>query len=187
MGTSSSPILFSSFSGSWKGIVIAGSPQVSLFKFAIVESVDVSTHPSRNGALEISHSSVTIRNCIFKNNKSTNGGAVSLDGSQSLITNCLFVNNYAVAFGGALLSLASSNQIINNTFLNNFCVNYGGGVVLAMPVLDEVQNNIFFMNRSGSGDPRIDDDDDPVGGREVRRQGLDRGCAAGADGLPARV
>ena len=155
MGALSNPILFSAFSGTWKGVVISRSSEVSYFQFAIVENVDVSVDVDRNGAVEVVNSSVTITNSIFRNNKANNGGAISLDRSQSLVTNCLFVNNYSTTFGGALLSSQSSDRIINNTFFKNASLNYGGGLVLATPVLDEVQNNIFFMNANRSGDPRI--------------------------------
>ena len=34
-------------------------------------------------------------------------------------------------------------------------MNYGGGIVIIDPVNEEIQNNIFFDNRSYLGDPRI--------------------------------
>ncbi len=55
------------------------------------------------GAIQISNASVTIRNCIFKNNKArTYGGAISINASPlASIENCTFIGNRADA-GGAI-------------------------------------------------------------------------------------
>ena len=154
-GTLSAPILFTSYSERWKGIIISNSSEVSSFQFAIVESVDVSGDFDRNGAVEISNSIIIAANSIFRGNRAVNGGAISIDQSQSVISNCFFLDNYASTFAGAVLSSQSSNRIINNTFFKNSSFNYGGGLVLSSPVFDEVQNNIFYMNTNSLGDPRV--------------------------------
>ena len=110
---------------------------------------------ARNGAVEIRGTSVVIRNSTFRNNRSNNGGALFVDQSQSLITNNLFTDNHAAGFGGAMLSSSSSNRIINNTFSGNTSANFAGGLLLVSPLLDSVQNNIFYANTSATGDPRI--------------------------------
>ena len=156
-GSQWSHILLLPFSESWNGIIIKSSSLASTFHFVEIQGVDATTiyDTTRNGALHISDADVTISNCIFKNNKSFSGGAVSLRRSNSLVTNNIFYNNLAAAYGGAILSSESSNKIINNTFYKNEGFNYGGALVLLSPVLDEVQNNIFYKNTCRGGDPRI--------------------------------
>lgn len=156
-GTMSAPILFSSFRNTWKGIQITNSSSMSILEFAILENADVTTDStfSRNSAFEVVGASVTIKNSIFKNNRSINGGAIHFEQAQSLITNNIITNNLALTFGGAAVSSNSSCNFVNNTFFNNSSVNYGGALVLISPVFDLVQNNIFFMNTGQTGDPRI--------------------------------
>ena len=157
LGSQSSPILFSAKEQYWKGIIIKASSKPSVLQFVIVEDVDLAnTYDStQNGAVDISGANVTISNSIFRNNKSNSGGAISVMHSNSVITNNIFYNNYAVVYGGAILSSESSNKIINNTFYKNTGFNYGGALVLLKPVLEDVQNNIFYQNTCRSGDPRI--------------------------------
>jgi hypothetical protein len=156
-GSVSQPILFSSKNLSWKGIEITESSLQSVIQFTIIENIDVTmmSDTIRNSAVEIVKANVEIRNSIFRKNRSNNGGALVIDQSQSLITNNIFIDNYAVGFGGAMLSSSSSNKIMNNTFYNNESNNDAGGLLLYSPVLDNIQNNIFFENYCKTGDPRI--------------------------------
>jgi hypothetical protein len=156
-GSLANPIFLSSKNQYWKGIIITPSPQNSILQCVVVENIDLTVvyDTTRNGSVDISGANVTISNSIFQNNKANNGGAISLFQSSSSITNNIFYNNYAAGFGGALLSGTSSNKIINNTFYKNDGLNYGGAIVLLSPILEEVQNNIFYQNKCGSGDPRI--------------------------------
>ncbi len=157
IGNSTNQILLTSKNASWKGILISGTNIQSILKFVIIENVDVTIpyNTIRDGAVEVSAANIVIQNSIFRNNKSNNGGALVIDQSQSIITNNLFINNSAVGFGGAFLSSSSSNIIVNNTFYKNTSYNYAGGLLLLSPVLDSVQNNIFYANTSRTGDPRI--------------------------------
>ena len=157
IGNPSQQILFTSKNTSWKGIQIIGTGNQSILQFVIVENIDVTTlyNTTRDGAIEIINADVVITNSLFRNNKSNNGGALVIDQSESLILNNIFFNNYAVGYGGALLSSSSSNKIINNTFYKNVSYNYAGGLLLLSPILDSVQNNIFYENTCTTGDPRI--------------------------------
>ena len=157
LGSKSSPILFSAKDQYWKGIIIKTSLKPSVLQFVVVEDVDLANtnDTTQNGAVDISGANVTISNSIFRNNKSNNGGAISIMHSNSILTNNIFYNNYAVVYGGAILSSESSNKIINNTFYKNTGFNYGGALVLLKPVLEDVQNNIFYQNICRSGDSRI--------------------------------
>ncbi len=151
------PILLSSFDLFWKGIQIRNSPDTSLLQFTTLEYAQLSAANDydRDGALEIVNASVTIRNSIFRYNKGNNGGAISLNQSQSLITNNVFYNNYGNSSTGAIVSSASSNRIINNAFYNNYGFNYGISLVIASPVFDQIQNNIFHRNSSRALDSGI--------------------------------
>ena len=149
-------ILFTAYSGKWKGIKVYNSNQNSLFQFCIFEKMFVDLQDSSQfGGLEINSSTATIQNCVFRYNSSTHGGGLSLLYDSSLVSNNIFRENEGVAFGGAMLALQSSARIINNTFFENFSTNYGGGLVLVDPVYMDIQNNIFYQNSSGSGDQRI--------------------------------
>lgn len=157
LGSKLNPIIFSAKNNYWNGMIFKVSAQLSTLQFVVVENVDLTmkSDTSRNGAIDISNADVAIRNSIFRNNKSNNGGAISVIQSNSLITNNIFFNNSASVYGGAILSMESSNKIINNTFYKNGSYNYGGALVLVSPIFEEVQNNIFYQNSCGSGDPRI--------------------------------
>jgi hypothetical protein len=157
IGNSTQKILLTSKNVSWKGIQISETNTQSIIQFVIIENIDVTIpyDTIRSGAMEITNANLVIRNSIFRNNKSNDGGALIIDRSQSIITNNLFINNYAVTFGGAVISSASSNKIINNTFYGNRTTNYAGGLVLLSPVLDSVQNNIFYANTNATGNPGI--------------------------------
>lgn len=156
-GSKSNPILFSSKDKYWNGMIFKASSQTSTLQFVVVENVDltIKSDTSRNGAIDISHADVTIRNSIFRNNRSNNGGAIAINQSNSIISNNIFYNNYASVYGGAILSMESASKIINNTFYKNRSYNYGGALVLVSPMFEEVQNNIFYQNSCGSGDTRI--------------------------------
>jgi hypothetical protein len=157
LGSQSSPILLSAKDQYWNGIIITASSQSSILQFVIVEDVDLTIiyDTTRNGAIDISGANATISNSIFRNNKSNNGGAISIIQSNSIVANNIFYNNFAVVMGGAILTSESSNKIINNTFYKNEGYNYGGALVLLTPILEEVQNNIFYQNTCRGGDPRI--------------------------------
>lgn len=156
-GSNEKVIRFGAFDSKWQGIKIINSPLTSIFAFCIIEDVEIEQNdPSDFGALEINESSVTVRNCIFRNNFSMHGGGISLLGDNALIANNIFRDNSAVAFGGAIVAVESSAKIINNTIYHNNSFNVGGGLVIFDPVNLEVQNNIFFENSAVTGDPRIE-------------------------------
>ncbi|MEJ2636920.1 MAG: right-handed parallel beta-helix repeat-containing protein [Calditrichia bacterium] len=140
----------------WRGIKFVGSRRNSLLQFCIVENADwqdMSTEDA--GAVNVESSSLTVQNCIFRNNAAVNGGGLILQHSEATIANSIFEGNTAVSIGGALLSTESSADIVNNTFYNNRCENYGGGLVVLNPAGGEVQNNIFYGNSANTGNPGI--------------------------------
>jgi len=146
-GTKENLIIFSAQTDLWKGIRIIDSNQSSIFKFSIIEKVQLSYEDSTElGALEINNSNVTIKNCIIRDNEAVNGAGISLIESQAEITNNIFKDNYALVHGAGLLSFQSQSNITNNTFYNNYCVNCGSAISVLIPVFDSIQNNIFYNN-----------------------------------------
>jgi Chlamydia polymorphic membrane protein (Chlamydia_PMP) repeat len=65
-------------------------------------------------------SGITIRNCEFITNDSTDhGGAIYNYQMDGEIDNCLFERNNSDRFGGAIYNYSSSPHITHSTFLNN--------------------------------------------------------------------
>ncbi|NIS37812.1 DUF1565 domain-containing protein [Candidatus Saccharibacteria bacterium] len=156
IGTSQRFITFTALDDSWKGIRILNSAQESHFRYNIIEKVRLTDRDSTDyGAIEVTHSDVLVQNCIFIDNYAVQGGGLALRNADARITNNIFKDNKAVGFGGAVFSSQSSTQFINNTIYDNYCINHGGGLVIQDPVLENIQNNIFFQNSASTGDPRI--------------------------------
>jgi len=156
VGTKEQPILFTAFLNDWQGIQIVVPTAKSVFQFCMIEYVYLPQSNSlKYGAVNIESGEAEIKNCIFRNNYTQHGGALAIEAAEVLIQNNIFYNNEAVIYGGAILSERSSNKFINNTFYKNYCLNYGGGLVLVDPVMEEIQNNIFYDNHSNLGDTRI--------------------------------
>jgi hypothetical protein len=149
-------IIFTSLDQNWRGIKIINSSENSTIRYSIIEKIYLGDQDSSEfGGVEVNQSSVTIQNCIFRNNYALHGGGLVLLNAASIITNNIFRDNEATGFGGALLSVESTSQIINNTFFQNYCFNHGGALVIMDPVDEDIQNNIFYDNLGGLGDPRI--------------------------------
>ena len=155
-GTRIEPVRFTAFEYDWEGIHIINPSGNSSLTFCVFEYIYLPRQTSAEyGAVEIENATVEIRNCYFQKNYVQNGGGLSITNSNVTLINNVFYKNTADNYGGAILSQGSSNQIINNTFYKNTCYNYGGGLVIANPVDEDVQNNIFFDNYTYGGDPRI--------------------------------
>jgi hypothetical protein len=156
VGSQNNYILFTAVNEKWKGIRILNSAQQSTIRFCIFEKVKITSEDSLEfGALEVKQSSVTIRNNIFRDNRTVNGGGLALLGDSALVTNNIFRDNLVEVFGGAIITVESSANIYNNTINNNRSFNHGGGLVIFEPVNLDIQNNLFFQNDATTGDPRI--------------------------------
>ena len=75
----------------------------------------------------------TVRNCIFRNNRTGgtyNGAAIHCNSGNITIENSLFVNNTSAANGGAVqVGGATTARIINCTFANNKSTTGPGGAI----------------------------------------------------------
>ncbi len=158
-GTKQKPISFTSFISNettWLGISMLNPTGTSVFEFCIIQDVwQISNDPLTNGAIEISGTTVIVKQCVFRNNGARYGGGLAVFDSNVIIENNIFRDNDAEIYGGAMFLQNSDAVIINNTIYRNTCFNYGGGVVLRDPLTTEIQNNIFFNNLSFTGDNRI--------------------------------
>ena len=149
VGTKDKMIRFSAQNDEWKGIKFSDSNQNSIIQFAIVEKVVLSYQDSTDfGAIEINNSSVTIKNCIIRDNEAANGAGITVLESEVLISNNIFRENYALVHGAGLLLYQSNSSIINNTFYDNYCVNCGSAISILLPINDLIMNNIIYKNLS---------------------------------------
>ena len=107
--------------------------------------------PRLGGGIKISNgsaaTSVTIRNCIIRNNFAFNGGGVYLNCTASFyhtvnIENCLFENNTCSIKGSAIYKFYRINVSVTNcTFISNYSrAVYSGG----SDDIFEITNSIFF-------------------------------------------
>nr|NIW46316.1 hypothetical protein [Gammaproteobacteria bacterium]NIW97089.1 hypothetical protein [Phycisphaerae bacterium] len=100
------------------------------------------------------YSSVTIKNCTFTNNVTSNalywfGAAMCNSNSSPTATNCNFLFNSGKYEGGGMYNGASNPILINCVFIGNSAQYYGGGMSndASSPLL---VNCIFIENVSGS-------------------------------------
>lgn len=85
---------------------------------------------NQGGGMVNMESFITIRNCVFKDNRGCRwgGGMSNRDCSADMkILNCFFVNNSAGASGGGIFNFNSPIEIINCVFSGN-SARIGGGI-----------------------------------------------------------
>lgn len=99
------------------------------------------------GALMVTSSHATIRNCRFVGNRCTfGGGAVYVRQSSPTFTNCDFVNNNGGQFGGAFDIFNTSHPTFTNcSFRGNIAVR-AGGVEIFGNCQAKLRNCVFFKN-----------------------------------------
>ena len=103
------------------------------------------------GAVYLYSGTLTMKNCIIKNNYTQTRGNVYTDGNAAglFLTNCLFINNVSGDYGGALHCNGGSPTITNCTFSSNSAVT-GGAIMVGSSTI--INNSIIWGNTStGSG------------------------------------
>ncbi len=97
-----------------------------------------------------------LRNCIIRNNKSTNGsGALSVINvtgatKNVIIDNCLIINNESGASPIAISIAVPNTEIRNTTIANNFNTTTGTTGVFTGSVVYKVYNSIIYNNYNGT-------------------------------------
>jgi len=111
-------------------------------------------YSSSGGAILFSGSlslNMTVRNCIFRNNRSTvNNGAIGVVAGNSVsFYNCLFENNEAVGTASAV-NMLGSGQFYNCTFVNNKSGSLTG-TLLYISGANTMINCIVWNNQNSDG------------------------------------
>ena len=98
---------------------------------------------------------VTVDNCVFKNNRTTDRGAAISSNRPIVIKNSTFENNTADLYGGAIdinLSFPADCYILNCKFFNNVALTGIGGAIKADYVTNlYLVNSLFVNNTAVSG------------------------------------
>ena len=133
-----------------------GSTQISGSQF-------ISNSAQYGGAIRNQGNPIlSVKNCVFKGNTSTNtGAAMSLsEGSDTLVNNAFVQNkdNSAVG-GGALCITTGSFSVINNTFYADTTTAGKGGAIRMEGSTGSVKlrNNIFFKCKGVTGNDVYND------------------------------
>lgn len=101
------------------------------------------------GGIQLTGSSVTIRNCNVAGNQGGNGGGLSAYRiSSPALINSVFAGNTATTGGGINLDIASLSRISNCTIAGNYAVT-GGGIVVSNSTVPVISNSIIYGNNTG--------------------------------------
>ncbi len=144
-----------------------GTPSTILDGFCVTSGNAIDDTVLHHGAgLWATNSSQTIRNCIFKQNRSVSGGAVLLQsGTKVSISDCAFLDNQALYQGGAIYVGGLEISAVRCDFLNNsiepdpalppveVCLGpYSGGAIYATTsTFVRLTDCLFEDNRSLEG------------------------------------
>lgn len=106
----------------------------------------------RGAGVRCVNGSVTIRNCVFDNNRANNanvggGGATFFFGSNSVVDRCTFTANVAGQYGGASEVFSSTVSFTDCTFSNNIA-RVGGAIEFGQGS-GTVTNCVFVQNQAG--------------------------------------
>lgn len=156
LGTDSRVIEFVADNQSWFGVKFVDTDGRSQLSFCTVSGVRFDVADSlRNSAIEVLNSEFTMQNCIVGDNSTVLGGGFFASRSEVTIANNIFRDNRSENFGAGILLEACEAVVLNNTIFSNYCINLGSGLVVSDQISSNIQNNIFYQNTAGIGDPRI--------------------------------
>ncbi|MBV7529104.1 Ig-like domain-containing protein [Chitinophaga sp. sic0106] len=116
----------------------------------IYYSASIVASESAGGGIQVNNGTLTLRQCILKNNSSLNGGAVYSTNSTVVIDRCLFKNNYGYQ-GAALYFTASPATVSNSIFIGNTTDDDDGNIITNNsydPRELKVMNCSFYDNRA---------------------------------------
>lgn len=104
------------------------------------------------GAMYISSNITTFKDCMFDNNKATNGGHIAMSGDANVtLRNCTMKNGSASSQGGAihLATNSSTCYVINSIISENTASDFGGGVANNGVLV--VEGSKIFKNTAAKG------------------------------------
>lgn len=136
-------------------IVIANNVQNSLLDGFVLQ--DLSSSARGATAFDVNNASnLSINNCIFRNNKTTEktearGSAIRIDSSTLKITNSTFLRNSAKNYGGALYFASKSTARVINSKFNSNTGTKGGAIYNDDSTID-ILDSSFFGNSAVSSD-----------------------------------
>lgn len=152
-GTRYRRIYFSAYNENWAGIKFYNSSVKSSIAFSDIDKINFETQNVYGySGISVLNSSLEITNSYIAFNKSNIGGALGCIGAQLELRNNIFRNNESDLTGGAISSEASNISIVNNIFYRNIATNNGGAIIVRSPIQTDLQNNIFYLNNSNSGE-----------------------------------
>ena len=97
----------------------------------------------------------TFENCTFTGNSVTNaagGGVILVSNGNLTITNCVFENNTSSDKGGAIVAGNSANVNISGSLFNGNSATKGGAIAVTGNGVDFVLNTSTFVNNSATLD-----------------------------------
>ena len=103
------------------------------------------------GAMRHENSNVTVLDCIFRNNRSTNGAAAVLRDGTSTWTNCIFENNESTNIAGGLYSIGNNLSIEGCEFTGNSAAVQSGGIRVTSGSAATINATLFRNNHSVRG------------------------------------
>ena len=95
---------------------------------------------SSGGGVACMSASLTMSDCMFRNNRSEEGGGVLFVMSEANLDACLFENNQAKGPGGAIASKASNLSVSNCRFESNSTMTFGGAIFANSGMLDIIDS-----------------------------------------------
>jgi len=107
---------------------------------------------SGGGGIVNVRGSLTVTNCVVRDNRAPHGGGVfNIQGSLT-ISNSNFTGNAAtIDWGGGVSSDSSSTTITGSTFADNTAVTHGGGVRGSGSSAINITDSIFSGNHAAAG------------------------------------
>lgn len=105
------------------------------------------------GLFLFASSNITIRNCLFTQNRARLGGACMINQTTASFVGCQFTRNTAVEEGGALFVAGGINRLstlVNTIFTDNEAANSGGAIYAGSDLL-RIDHCLIYRNRAAIG------------------------------------
>ncbi|MCD4818344.1 MAG: hypothetical protein K8S23_06600 [Candidatus Cloacimonetes bacterium] len=159
IGTEAEMISFTSSEGvHWKSVLFIPDDNLCVFEleYCIFENAYLDNNePGREGGgavyIEaIDDYEISIKNCLFQNNRAEKGGAIYVRAFDSGFVNNTFSNNNA-EYGGAIYfgDYSDYNHVMHCVFKDNSAVQSGGAIYVEFE--QAIVSCLFFDNESISG------------------------------------